>query len=284
MADAPACFKPNPAIFGLGVRIGFYFIGILAAVTPIKSTFTTWKLKQIENGNEDVQPKREISSIVTVQGVQGLGLLVTAVIQTALGQLSLYHAFLIINLLFLLSTLFLYFLFSPGISLRRRWFFLFALLLLSIFSLYVGLHASSFGSQPDCNHTVQIIWIFRVTTASFVWFRNFGITIFSVYLGVALLHIAQLFLFKRTTTDLGSTPLRAYGLTVLLINFVLIGVIEETIRVNNVPDNTLWSFGQVLPIVMLIGPVFDIWDDNFPLLKAAWLKRRGARSYSKLDY
>jgi hypothetical protein len=66
----------------------------------------------MEEGIQDVQPTREISSVVTFQVAYGLGLLLTAVIQTIENKLSLYHAYLIINLLFLLSTSFLYFLFS----------------------------------------------------------------------------------------------------------------------------------------------------------------------------
>jgi hypothetical protein len=92
--------------------VGVYVIGLLAALTPVRSTFSPSHIREIKEGIQDVQPKREISSIVTVQGVNGLGLLITAVIQTILGKLSLYHAFLVINLLFLLSTSFLYFFFN----------------------------------------------------------------------------------------------------------------------------------------------------------------------------
>jgi len=87
-------------------------MAVLAAVAPVKSTFSKQQIREIEQGNQEVEPTREISSVVTVQGVSGLGLLITAVIQTAIKNLTLYHAYLIINLLFLLSTSFLYFLFS----------------------------------------------------------------------------------------------------------------------------------------------------------------------------
>lgn len=216
-------------------------IGLLAAVTPIKSTFSPWKIREIKHGNQEVEPKQEISSVVAVQGVNGLGLLVTAAIQTALKNLSLYHAFLIINLLFLLSTSFLYFLFnrtshiyssvissltyilygrhSASPVLRRRRFFLFSLVLLAIFSLYVGLTARTFGSQPECNDTVKIIWVFHESTASFIWFRNFGIAIFTIYMAVAFIHIVQRTFFRQRVMDLGSASgqaLRYYGIFVLL--------------------------------------------------------------------
>ena len=81
-------------------------------MTPVKSTFSKQQIREIEQGNKDIQPTQEISSVVTVQGVSGLGLLITAVIQTAERHLTLYHAYLVINLFFLMSTSFLYFLFS----------------------------------------------------------------------------------------------------------------------------------------------------------------------------
>ena len=81
-------------------------------MTPVKSTFSQQHIHEMEQGNQTVQPTQEISSIVTVQGMVALTLLITAVIQTIKGNLSLYHAYLFINLLFLMSTSFLYFLFS----------------------------------------------------------------------------------------------------------------------------------------------------------------------------
>jgi len=254
-------------------------------LTPVKSTFSTFQIREIEEGYPNVQPKREISSIVTAQGVIGLGLLITAVIQTGLGKLSLYHAFLIINLLFLLSTSFLYFFFNPNPALRRRWFFLIAMILLASYSLYVGLTASTFGSQPECNGTVKIIWVLHVSTASFIWFRNFGICIFSIYFTVAIAHAVQVCYFRHRVVNLGLSPgtaLRVYGVFILVVNIILIIIIEVTNHVNNVPENApAWSFGQTLPIVMLIPPICDIWDDNYPLFKASRLRARW--SYQNIE-
>ena len=81
-------------------------------MVPIKWTFSHRQIHEIEQGNQQVQPTREISSVVTYTIVTALALLVTAVINTAKENLDLYHAYLITNLLFLMSTSFLYFLFS----------------------------------------------------------------------------------------------------------------------------------------------------------------------------
>ena len=72
-------------------------------MAPVKSTFSKQQIREIEQGNQEVQTTQEISSVVTTQGVSGLGLLITAVIQTAERNLTLYHAYLVINLLFLAS-------------------------------------------------------------------------------------------------------------------------------------------------------------------------------------
>jgi len=288
MSDpAKACFNPNSTSdFGLGIRLSCYFIAVLGAVTPIKSTFLQGHFREIEQGNQDVQPTREISNVVTIQGVTGLGLLATAVIQTSQNQLNLYHAYLIINLLFLLSTSFLYFLFSPNPVVRRRSFYLLSLIFLAIFSLYVGLNARTFGSQPECNNTVKIIWFPRQITASFAWFRGFGIAIFAIYISVAVTHGVQLKFFrKRASGSASGNTFRSHGLAVLVINLVLMGVIEATIDINNVADtNSLSSFGQTLPLVMLIVPITDVWNDNYPLLKAKLLKSRVAHTHGSPDH
>ena len=187
----------------------------------------------MEQGIQDVQPTKEISSVVTAQGVTGLGLLITAVIQTLTNQLSLYHAYLVINLLFLLSTSFLYFLFSrtscvylhsgsdkwysANPVVRRRQFYLFSLIFLAVFSLYVGLNARTYGTQPECNNTVQIVWFPRPMTASFDWFRGFGIAIFTIYITVAVIHWVQLIAFRnRVSGSASGEAFRWHGLVVLM--------------------------------------------------------------------
>jgi len=284
MSDpAKACFNPNSTSdFGLGIRLSCYFIAVLGAVTPIKSTFLQGHFREIEQGNQDVQPTREISNVVTIQGVTGLGLLATAVIQTSQNQLNLYHAYLIINLLFLLSTSFLYFLFSPNPVVRRRLVYLLSLILLGVFTLYVGLNARTFGSQPECNNTVKIVWLPLQTTASFTWFKGFGIAIFSIYITVATIHCVQLIFFtNRALSSASSKAFRWHGLVVLVITLVLICVIEITIKINNVPDtNSPTSLGQNLSLGMLIVAITDVWNDNYPLLKAWRFRNRAARKNS----
>ena len=80
----------------------------------------------------------------------------------------------------------------------RKWD-LFSLILLAPFTLYVGLSARTFGSQPECNNAVKIVWFPHATTASFTWFRGFGIAIFVIYITVAVIHGVQLIFFSKPT-------------------------------------------------------------------------------------
>jgi hypothetical protein len=106
--------------------------------------------------------------------------------------------------------------YSANPVVRRRSFYLLSLILLAVFSLYVGLNARTFGSQPGCNNTVKIIWFPIPKTASFAWFRGFGIAIFTIYIIVAVIHGVQLKFFRNRTPDLASARTRVNGLFVLL--------------------------------------------------------------------
>ena len=108
--------------------------------------------------------------------------------------------------------------YSANPVVRRRRFYLFTLILLAIFTLYVGLNARTFGSQAGCNDTVQIVWFPRPQTASFAWFRGFGIAIFVIYITVAVIHGVQLRFF-RNRASVGSASGKAFrwhGLLVLV--------------------------------------------------------------------
>ncbi|PPQ97744.1 hypothetical protein CVT26_001776, partial [Gymnopilus dilepis] len=207
-------FSPNPSVFGIGVRVNVYVIGILAALYPVKWNFA---LEKGADDNLELEHKHEISRVVTAQGLNGMGLLVAAWVETHYGYLTLYHEFLILNLLFFLSTSFVYFLFNPGTVFRRRDLYTIFFLFLAFSTLYVGLKARTFGSQPECNDTIKIVWIFRVQTASFTWFRNFGIVVFIIYMAVITFHLVQLGLMKqRPFLSLAAgKAMRIYGLIVL---------------------------------------------------------------------
>ena len=196
-------------------------------MTPIKLTFLQRHFHEIEQGNQDVQPIWELTSAITAQSVTGVGLLITAVVQTSKKQLSLYHAYLIINLLFLLSTSFLYFLFHCTSCVHiyiRVWQMILGelcspstmvlshLVFLAVFSLHVGLKARTFGSQPDCNNTVKIVWL--PCPASFTWFRRFRI---AIYITLAVIHGVQLIFFRNWVLGLASSKAFCWHGLVMLV-------------------------------------------------------------------
>jgi hypothetical protein len=109
--------------------------------------------------------------------------------------------------------------YSANPVVRRRSFYLLSLIFLAVFSLYVGLKASTFGpdSQRHCNNTVKIVWFPSPMTASFAWFRGFGIAIFTIYIIVAVIHWVQLKFFRnRASGSASGKAFRSHGLVVLL--------------------------------------------------------------------
>ena len=80
----------------------------------------------------------------------------------------------------------------------------------------MGLNARTFGSQPDCNNTIKILWLPDSMIASFTWFRIFGITIFVIYIIVAVIHGVQLRFFRnRSVGSASGKAFRWHGIVVL---------------------------------------------------------------------
>jgi hypothetical protein len=131
--------------------------------------------------------------------IYGLGLVVSAVIQTLQDQLDLYHAIFVIQIIFSLDFVyafsmcflllsrrsFLRYRRSMGIGQRR--FILssgndfsmkiyvaaqtFSTVVFTIWSLYVCIKGGNFGSQPECNHLVKYAFFFANVSATATWLR-----------------------------------------------------------------------------------------------------------------
>ncbi|KAH9997869.1 hypothetical protein BJV77DRAFT_777258 [Russula vinacea] len=87
--STPVCqtVSANTDVLGIGIRINFYSTMLLIAIIP-----------QTPNTNE------LLNTLYITAGTSGFGLLLTAIIQTALHRLSLFHAIFIMHILFFLGT------------------------------------------------------------------------------------------------------------------------------------------------------------------------------------
>ncbi|TDL15462.1 hypothetical protein BD410DRAFT_808886 [Rickenella mellea] len=269
MSDAKVCMgiMPNPDVAGLGIRIGLYITVFLLAVIP-----------RIPRTQELIE------SLLNNTRVYTLALLLTAIIQTAQGQLTLYHAALIYHLFMVLALTLLP---TPSEfngrgSVRLAIFTFSSFLSYAAWSLRVWSTALTFGSQPECNHSTKyvIVWVTVRVTAT--WMRRFWIAwtvivsfyVFVITIGFVLAYCCSSSSDRASSLhnasgdgdgrmDWDDVPLIVLGVQLRLMYFTY-GVVMleltatnsclEQIKRNNVlPGESVWSFGQILSVVLLLG-------------------------------
>jgi len=159
MADK--CIESNSDIAGIGIRINFYVTILLTAITP-------------ENGHTD----ELLDGLYTNSVINGLSLVITAVIQTMEKQLDLYHAIFVMQIIFSLNFVYAYgqrrFIRSDQNDFRMKIFIGFQTLTTVVFTvwlLYVWIKGSNFGSQPSCNNLVKYVLFFADVRATATWLR-----------------------------------------------------------------------------------------------------------------
>jgi hypothetical protein len=139
-----------------------------------------------------------LSGMYKASVINVLSILLTAVIQTLQTQLDLYHAIVVMNILFFFDLVFLFGMYylhpfkhqSPELTRKRvgqRKFiwssqtdFQMLLYLLMhgfgeivafIWVFYVGIVGTKFGSQPTCNHLVTFALFFAEIRVTKAWFK-----------------------------------------------------------------------------------------------------------------
>lgn len=159
MADK--CINSNSDIAGIGIRINFYATILLTAITP-------------ENDHTD----ELLDGLYKNSVINGLSLVITAVIQTMQKQLDLYHAIFVMQIIFSLNFVYAYgqrrFILSGENDFRMKIFIGFQTLTTVVFTvwlLYVWIKGSNFGSQPTCNHLVKYVLFFADVRATVTWLR-----------------------------------------------------------------------------------------------------------------
>ena len=161
--------------------------------------------------------------------INGLGILFTAVIQTLQTKLDLYHAIVVMYILFFFNIVFLFgtYLLSfnhhsqelTGKRVGQRkfvWsavsqddFQIFIYLLMHTFGvivffiwfLYAAIDGNKFGSQPSCNHLVNFVLFFANVRATVTWFRVMIIVFLSCAIPMLLLFLGFLILAPARWTD-----------------------------------------------------------------------------------
>lgn len=137
-----------------------------------------------------------MDGIYTNSVINGLGLVITAVVQTIEKQLDLYHAIFVMQIIFSLNFVYAYGMLcvhsttilkilTGGVGQRRLfrstktdfrmkifiWVQNFTTGVFTVWLLYVWIKDSSFGSQPSCNDLVKYVLFFANVRATVTWLR-----------------------------------------------------------------------------------------------------------------
>ncbi|KAF8478156.1 hypothetical protein DFH94DRAFT_82722 [Russula ochroleuca] len=187
--STPVCqtVSANTDVLGKGTRINFHCTMFLLAIIP-RTPIT----------------ERLLNTLHITAGASSMGLLLTAIIQTAQHQLSLFHAIFILHILYSIGVWV-----SPigTYHLTRSRIAMFVLVqFLSIISfvawgLYLWVNVKDFGSQPECNDRIEyVIFFFFTVRATAPWLRRLWIAFFAIFgaqVLAGLVGTAAIFLFVK---------------------------------------------------------------------------------------
>ncbi|KAG8828183.1 hypothetical protein FRC17_007592 [Serendipita sp. 399] len=238
----------NPDIAGVGIRISLY---ILSLAGPIVAVFAS---------SNDF-----FKSVERSLGVTGLALLLTTLISTSQGRIDLFHALCVFHLVGLTG-------FSIRPSLRHgrsnrvsqlATFALFYIGLLGFCTFIIYLFGTTrrFGANPECNpQIVYVIFGFNVPAVNYEFRWLFISCIIFILVGALIGSILGFIVNVQVDEDMESTEVNYLAfLGDLAGRSYIIAMLELIIRRNDVvADQSNWSFGQILAMMMLIGPIIEL--------------------------
>jgi len=254
----------NADIVGIGTRINFYATILLISLIP-ETELTTELLDGLYENSVFL----------------GLGLVITAVIQTAQGQLDLYHAIFVMQIIFSLDFVYAYGMrrFSRSKNaLRAALLVSIQMLSTAVFTiwlLYVWAQNGRFGTHPECTHVVKYVIFFVTVHATATWLRAFFIVGIVFAACSLLLGFGTIILSLRTepseeyrsgasdekVVDAGGKSTYKHFLT-LPVGSAIYGVttlelIVQRNRPNVASGESDWGFGQIVALILLLQCVVD---------------------------
>ena len=132
--------------------------------------------------------------------------------------------------------------------------------------IYLISNAKTFGSTPDCNSNVKFV-LFGIsvpaTTSVFRWIflMTLGAGVLGTIVRVFLTHFLdpehQIWAPTGESALVGINPFKVFGN--MLGRIYVITMLEAVLRRNDLgPGMGAWTFGQVLAMMMLIGPLVEV--------------------------
>ena len=278
------CFASNPDIAGIGVRAATYFQALLLFVTTFIFVFDGFV-----DSHERRVLKRTYKSLLLI----ACALLLSLIVQATTSELSVYHAFIVLNLCWMLIANALVICVLPTIDAQieegwRKWIgsfwpsrsgqlqaFTFVSVLLSALGgigLWMWANPMKFSASVQCTEQV-VIYVFlaplspthpRLRIASIVVYAIAATPIVNTVIFTAIAVIVVNFIngFIPRAYTFG----RLYRITAsveLIMNALLIASTEMTVRRNKslVNEGRMhWGFGQILVLLLGVAPILAAID------------------------
>ncbi|GAB1317982.1 Sphingoid long-chain base transporter RSB1 [Madurella fahalii] len=255
----PCLLDPDPDVVGVGIRVSLYVLALSGHIFPY--IFDSAELSD---------------AIESSLGVTGLAIFLTTLITTARQSLSLFQALCIFHLIGIV-----------GISARPRGRYASGLVRKYVFTtfyvlvtagslaylIYVFATAPTFGSNPECNDsTVYVLFGVDIPATSPVLCWMLVAVLATLLLGICcwLLIVvcisADVILRREPDLHEGHNGHKdgrkqvPYELIGRLAGTIYLAVMLELMMKRNAlaPGVDLWSFGQVLAMTMLVGPLIEL--------------------------
>jgi len=245
----------NPDVSGIGIRVNLYITMLLLAIIP-EAEFT--------------EPLLEV--LVGNAGISGLSLLVTALVETAKKQLSLYHAIFIIHMLYFTGIMVvpsgkykgnnINFTFRMLISFVMTYG---SVLLFIGYAFYVWDTAPTFGTNPECNNEIKYIVLFISVRATVGWLRKFWMAVLGATLGVMVLPLASCLClcFLGSAGGGGQSSIQKDMIRFSLPLAAIYGVVMLELYENRnkhliAGGEDHWTFGQIMALVQIISTFNEV--------------------------
>ncbi|KAF8330677.1 hypothetical protein F5887DRAFT_1178591 [Amanita rubescens] len=256
----------NPDVSGIGIRVNLYMTMLLMALIPEIPGVTTPLLDVIASG----------------AGISGVALLITAIVETVKGQLSLYHAIFIIHMLYFtgvmvapsggykgtMSTLTIRAVVTIGLTYG-------CIMLFTGYAFYIWAKAPTFGRFSECNDEIKYIFFFHPVRATAIWLRKLWMAILGISLaflvvfpvmGLCCSMCGCYWTIQRTNrgpvtiTDVISAYISQLAKPLTVVYGVVMLELYEKLNKHLLSSGEQqWTFGQIMALVQIISTVNEVF-------------------------
>jgi hypothetical protein len=260
----------NSDVSGIGIRVNLYITALIIAFIPTNPTNAEAARK---SGGAEL-----LEIVSSGAAISGVSLLITAVTQTAQGQLSLFHAIFVIHMLYFTGIVIVPAGHYRSESVTARLIrvglaivLVYGSIMLFIgYALYVWVKAPTFGSFPECNDQIKYIFFFHSVSATTGWLRKLWIAALAITFGVLVIFPLA---FAILSHGRPKAPIPQYSASQNLIAWCIvrfsrlltavygIAMLELYMSRNKhliAAGEEQWSFGQIMALVQIFGIMNEV--------------------------